>query len=204
MDARRLTRISCIFPIDVPALLEFEIQPCLRILPGNEVCGSDKLDVDVGLFSGWRSGCESQPWSEGEEKSEGQIGRETRKSHQDSFSHSRVRIGGKLAFRGGSRVFCWNSVRCWLRFQKGEQTAILPRGDSLGIANQKGRGNRTGLAGWRSGSGGVFAEDAVVLDALDSCGFGAGYCLVVDDFVLEPEAGDAEADNFVDDFGDCV
>ena len=52
------------------------------------------------------------------------------------------------------------------------------------------------------GAGGVFAEDAVVLDGFDAGGTGAGYCFLVDDFILEPEVGDAEAEDVVDDGGD--
>jgi hypothetical protein len=48
------------------------------------------------------------------------------------------------------------------------------------------------------GSGGVFAEDAVVLDAFDAGGAGAGYGFFVDDFVLQPQVGDAETDYIVD------
>ena len=47
----------------------------------------------------------------------------------------------------------------------------------------------------------VFAEDAVVLDAFDAGGTGAGDGLVVDDFVLQPEIGDAETDHVIDDGG---
>jgi len=52
------------------------------------------------------------------------------------------------------------------------------------------------------GAGGVFAEDAVVLDAEDAGCAGAGYCFFMDDFILKPQVFDFEADHVIDDGGD--
>lgn len=57
-------------------------------------------------------------------------------------------------------------------------------------------------AGVQAGSGSVLAEDAVVLNALDAGVAGAGDGFIVNDFVLEPEVGDAETNDVVDDSGD--
>src|ERR1700677_4461633 len=43
----------------------------------------------------------------------------------------------------------------------------------------------------------MLAEDAVVLDTLDAGGAGSGYGLVVDYAVLQPQAGNAEANHVV-------
>ena len=47
----------------------------------------------------------------------------------------------------------------------------------------------------------MLAEDAVVLHAFDAGGAGAGYGLVVDDFILQPEIRNAEPDHVVHDGG---
>lgn len=50
----------------------------------------------------------------------------------------------------------------------------------------------------------AFLEEAVVHDDLDAGGFGFGGGFVVNDAFLEPEVGDFEAYDGVDDFGDVL